>query len=331
MASTTATTSHLRFLHSVHAAPQHSRSSSLFLPPRKLFPLHSARAKAKQNPTSVQSNTSKQAPSKLQEQEVEVEVEEELPWIQDKALDLVEFTGTVTQAIPGPRVGQSPMPWLLAVPLAYVGLTFVIAVVKTVRKFTSPKAKRKKLVEKNIFLLDAIDNLFKRGREAVSNSALKGLMKKTGFSMDEILRKYIRYALNQNKFDLERVMNLIHLRKATMLADDDVAEILNEISRRIVKEHGPVFMDLDLSALTTKGRDKRVYVRGLFQKILYLAELPEFCTVDNSLIIKEIFGVTDEDAETIRYQTLSEYDDVESMMKKVSDSDSDTEEREDST
>lgn len=73
-------------------------------------------------------------------------MEEELPWIQDKALDLVEFTGTVTQAIPGPRVGQSPMPWLLAVPLAYVGLTFVIAVVKTVRKFTSPKAKRKKLV-----------------------------------------------------------------------------------------------------------------------------------------------------------------------------------------
>ncbi|KAF3322340.1 hypothetical protein FCM35_KLT13481 [Carex littledalei] len=329
MASTTATTSHLRFLHSVHSAPQHSRSSSLFLPPRKLFPLHSTRAKAKQTPTSVQSNTSKQAPSKLQEQEVEVEVEEELPWIQDKALDLVEFTGTVTQAIPGPRVGQSPMPWLLAVPLAYVGLTFVIAVVKTVRKFTSPKAKRKKLVKKNEFLVHSINGLFEKGREAVSNSALKELMKKTGFSMDEILRKYIRYALNEKPFDPVSVMNLIHLRKETMLADDDVAEILNEVSRRIVKEKGPVYMDI--LAFTTKTHERRFAVRGLFRKILYLSELPEFCAEDNSLIIKEIFGVTDEDAESLRYHTLSESDDVESMMKKVYDSDSDTKAGEDST
>ncbi|KAK4360262.1 hypothetical protein RND71_019214 [Anisodus tanguticus] len=33
--------------------------------------------------------------------------EEELPWIQEKALDLVEFTGSVTQAIPGPRVNKN--------------------------------------------------------------------------------------------------------------------------------------------------------------------------------------------------------------------------------
>ena len=78
--------------------------------------------------------------------EVEVEVEEELPWIQEKALDLVEFTGSVTQAIPGPRVGTSSLPWILAVPLAYAGITFVIAFVKTVKKFTSPRHKRKKLV-----------------------------------------------------------------------------------------------------------------------------------------------------------------------------------------
>ncbi|RZR96906.1 hypothetical protein BHM03_00025998 [Ensete ventricosum] len=73
-------------------------------------------------------------------------VEEDLPWIQEKALDLVEFTGTVTQAIPGPRVAQSQIPWLLAVPLAWVGLSFVIGFVKAVRKFTSPRAQRKRLV-----------------------------------------------------------------------------------------------------------------------------------------------------------------------------------------
>lgn len=81
-----------------------------------------------------------------EEKEIEVEVEEELPWIQEKALDVVEFTGSVTQAIPGPRVGTSSLPWILAIPLAYAGLTFVIAFVKTVRKFTSPKAKRRRMV-----------------------------------------------------------------------------------------------------------------------------------------------------------------------------------------
>lgn len=88
-------------------------------------------------------------PKRDVEEEVE-EVEEEMPWIQDKALDLVEFTGTVTQAIPGPRVGSSPVPWLLAVPLAYVGVSFVLAVVRTVRRFTSPRTKKKRRVSVGI-------------------------------------------------------------------------------------------------------------------------------------------------------------------------------------
>lgn len=79
-------------------------------------------------------------------QVLEEEVEEELPWIQEKALDLVEFTGSVTQAIPGPRVAHSSFPWILVVPLTYFGITFVIAFVKTVRKFNSPREKRRKLV-----------------------------------------------------------------------------------------------------------------------------------------------------------------------------------------
>ena len=91
-------------------------------------------------------NTNPNNQSKQDEEIVEVEVEEELPWIQEKALDLVEFTGSVTQAIPGPRVGPTSLPWILAVPLGYLGLTFVIAFVKTVKKFSSPRAQRRKLV-----------------------------------------------------------------------------------------------------------------------------------------------------------------------------------------
>lgn len=60
----------------------------------------------------------------------------------------------------------------------------------------------------------------------------------TGFSVDEILRKYIRYALNEKPFNPELVANLIQLRKASALEDTQVAEILNEVSRRIERDKG---------------------------------------------------------------------------------------------
>ena len=56
--------------------------------------------------------------------------------------------------------------------------------------------------------------------------------------MEEIFRKYIRYALNEKPFNPEMVANLIQFRKASMLDDSQVAEILNEISRRIVQDKG---------------------------------------------------------------------------------------------
>lgn len=56
--------------------------------------------------------------------------------------------------------------------------------------------------------------------------------------MEEIIRKYIRYVLNEKPFNPELVANLIHLRKASMLDDSQVAETLQEISRRIVKDKG---------------------------------------------------------------------------------------------
>ena len=88
-----------------------------------------------------------------EEEEAEEEVEEDMLWIQEKALNLVEFTGTVAQAIPGPRVGDTKLPWMLAVPLTYAVTTLVTTAVKTVNKLSSPKAQRKKLVNSLCFAL----------------------------------------------------------------------------------------------------------------------------------------------------------------------------------
>ncbi|CAA6655709.1 unnamed protein product [Spirodela intermedia] len=289
--------------------------------PRKLARCVITRAKGKMPSQEVSGSQQQSKNASVPMADEEEEVEEDLPWIQEKAMDLVEFTGTVTQALPGPRVGQSKLPWVLAVPLAYIGVSFVIAFVKTVKKFTSPRAQKRRLVNKNATLLKSIDELFVQGNNQVQYSALKELMQKTDFSMEDVLRKYIRYALNEKPFNPQLVVNLICLRKASMLDDPQVADVLNEVSRRIVKEKGPVVMDI--SGFTEKGFKRKLAVQALFAKILYLSELPEICSRDGSLMIKEIFGVTDEDADTLKIQTLSESGDVDSLERMV---DSDSEE-----
>ncbi|CAL5363129.1 unnamed protein product [Camellia sinensis] len=285
------------------------------------------------NPSTHDDKTKKQSEEEVvvEEEEQQQDVEEDLPWIQEKALDLVEFTGSVTQAIPGPRVGRSSLPWILALPLAYVGISFVIAFVKTVRKFNSPKEIRRKLVNKNAMICKSIDELLEKGSDGVEQSDLMGLMQKTDFGMEEILRKYIRYALNEKPFNPNLVANLIQLRKASSLDDSQVAEILNDISRRIVKDKGNSFSSsrkhnnfdgdvaqmgvaigasvfvrgewgpvvMDISGYSEKGFKRKLAVQALFGKVYYLSELP------------------DEDAEKLRLHTVSDSGDVDSLDKMI--------------
>nr|XP_048333270.1 uncharacterized protein LOC125418199 isoform X2 [Ziziphus jujuba var. spinosa] len=304
-----------------------SSSSSSFLTRLCLTPTSrpslcvSAAAASKSNSNPVVDSKNQ---NKADSEEGQVEVEEDLPWIQDKALDIVEFTGSVTQAIPGPRVGSTSLPWILALPLAYAGVTFVIAFVKTVKKFTSPREKRRRLVNKNAMLCKSIDDLYLKGRDAVEPDELNRLAQKTGFGIEEILRKYIRYALNEKPFNPDLVADLIQLRKASGLDDSQIAGILNEISRRIVQDKGPVVMNI--SGYSEKGFKRKLAVQALFGKVFYLSELPEFCSKDSSLVVKEIFGVADEDAIKLRMHTLSEAGDMDSLEKMVDDSDSENSE-----
>ncbi|KAI8031428.1 hypothetical protein LOK49_LG01G00101 [Camellia lanceoleosa] len=299
--------------------PRHTPFSSSLSTSSPIRMVSASAAPRNTNPSTNDDKTKKQSEEEVvvEEEEQQQEVEEDLPWIQEKALDLVEFTGSVTQAIPGPRVGRTSLPWILALPLAYVGISFVIAFVNTVRKFNSPKEIRRKLVNKNAMICKSIDELLEKGSDGVQQSDLMGLMQKTDFGMEEILRKYIRYALNEKPFNPNLVANLIQLRKASSLDDSQVAEILNDISRRIVKDKGPVVMDI--SGYSEKGFKRKLAVQALFGKVYYLSELPEFCSRDSSLIVKEIFGVADEDAEKLRLHTVSDSGDVDSLDKMIDD------------
>ncbi|KAH7441718.1 hypothetical protein KP509_03G050800 [Ceratopteris richardii] len=318
-------TSPLAFVPSV--SPSSLRSSVIFVKSRKCVPFIARARKdnAKQESTSVEQSKPVDAAKEEEEEYEEVEIS----WLQEKAENVYESVGAAVNAIPGPRVGSTSLPWLLAVPIGYLGITFIIAVVKTVVKFNSPKAKRRRLVDKNAFLCTTINDTFAQDRLTMDNKKLDFLKSKTGFTVQEILRKYLRYALNERPFNPDLVANLIHLRKVSELEDSEVIAILNDVSRRIVKEKGPVLMDT--RGLTEKGVKRKAAVQALFAKLLYLSELEEFCQITSrgELQLKEIFGVTDEDANSIRIETLSDVGDVESLEKMVPSDEKSTEKQED--
>ncbi|MCD7462019.1 hypothetical protein HAX54_047591 [Datura stramonium] len=107
----------------------------------------------------------------------------------------------------------------------------------------------------------------------------------------------------------------MQLRKASMLIDSEVAKILNEISRVIVQDKVPIVMDI--SGYSEKGLKRKLVVQSLFGKIYYLSELSEFFSRDNSLIVKEIFKVANEDAEKLWLHTILEAGNMDSLERMV--------------
>ncbi|CAI8595286.1 unnamed protein product [Vicia faba] len=124
----------------------------------------------------------------------------------------------------------------------------------------------------------------------------------------------------KSRLMISKELKIRQLRRASALNDSQVAEILNEISRRIVRDKGPIVMNK--SGYTEKGFKRKLAVQALFGKVFYLSELPEFCSRDSSLVVKEIFGVTDEDADQLRLHTTSEAGNLDSLEKMVDSSDS---------
>ncbi|KAG0591613.1 hypothetical protein KC19_1G188200 [Ceratodon purpureus] len=254
------------------------------------------------------------------------EEEVEISWVQEKAEDLIIATGQAIDRVPGPRVAESRVPWLVALPLAYLGITFVVAVYRTYKKYTSPRGQRKRQVGKNAFLCESLGEYFPAKRDELDSDKLQKLASKCNFTTAEVLRKYVRYVLNERPFTPETVADLLHLRKVSGLSEPEVAEVLNDVAKRIVKAKGPVIMNTE--GFTEKGIKRKAAVQALFSKLLYLSELEEFVTSDNrsALTIKTTFGVTDDDANLIRIDTLSEQTDVESLERMVGSAESDDEE-----
>jgi hypothetical protein len=98
--------------------------------------------------SQAEESVSKEVESEVTEDlEEEDEGEEiELSWAQEKYLDLKQSVGVVVEKVPGPRVASSNMPWLIAVPLVYLGFTLLVSIAKVIKKNSTPRAKKKRLV-----------------------------------------------------------------------------------------------------------------------------------------------------------------------------------------
>ena len=54
----------------------------------------------------------------------------------------------------------------------------------------------------------------------------------------DVLRKYVRYMLNEKPFTPDLVADLLHLRQVSGLEGYEVADVLNDVARRTVKAKG---------------------------------------------------------------------------------------------
>jgi hypothetical protein len=64
-------------------------------------------------------------------------------------------------------------------------------------------------------------------------AAMQGVRFRTGVSMVELFRKYLWYLLRERKFDQGAVDDLVALKHAAGLTDQDVAEALRERAQRV--------------------------------------------------------------------------------------------------
>lgn len=84
--------------------------------------------------------------------------------------------------------------------LGFMGVTFVIAVVKTVARGASKTGRRTKQVNKNLAVVTELSKYLPENRAGLSGRAIAGIRLRTGFKPAEIFRKYLWYLLRERKY-----------------------------------------------------------------------------------------------------------------------------------
>jgi len=194
--------------------------------------------------------------------------------------------------------------------LLFLAVTFTISVIKTVRKFLSPKAKRRRTVNKNKELVEDLAKYLPDRREELTEKAVWMIRMKTGFTPTEVFRKYLWFLLRERKFDQSAVDDLICLKASLQLSEEDVATALKERAQRVYEKYGSLMLNTE--GMTSAGIERKATCQALFSKLLYLTEHESLLNPESEsakdVSLQEIFGATEEDQSKLRIISLEEVD-----------------------
>eukprot|EP00878_Enallax_costatus_P022167 GHUV01023507.1.p1 GENE.GHUV01023507.1~~GHUV01023507.1.p1 ORF type:complete len:323 (+),score=126.66 GHUV01023507.1:168-1136(+) len=148
-----------------------------------------------------------------QQRELAEYTEEEAPatTIQERYHDTVRF---LTSSTTGKGIS-------IAAGL-FLGATLLIALYRTYQKYSSPRAQRKRVIDRNKQLVEELSKYLPNNRAGLTPAVARKLRGVTGFSPVEVFRKYLWFMLRERKFDVAAVEDMTLLKTVLGLTDDQV-------------------------------------------------------------------------------------------------------------
>lgn len=240
-------------------------------------------------------------------------------YVEEQPLNLWEKTKAAVETgidklpLPPTRISRT----IALTAIVVLGSTFVWSVAKVVRKALTPRAKRKRKINRNRFVVETIDGFLPDRRHELDAKAIQGLGKATGFNQRELFRKYLKYLLNERKFDAQAVADVIHLKRVCGLSDMEIVEAINETGEAVFKKTGILMRTMD--GMSMDGLQRKAMGRVKFSKLLYLAETDELVHSDGeaaqNMRLLDIFGATSEDAEDCRIKVLGDEPSLDALER----------------
>ncbi|KAF8069554.1 PTRH2 [Scenedesmus sp. PABB004] len=192
----------------------------------------------------------------------------------------------------------------------FLASTLLIAVYRTYQKYSSPRAQRKRVIDKNKLLVEELSKYLPDRRSELSAAVVRKLRGATGFTPVEVFRKYLWYVLRERSFDASAVEDMVLLKAALGLSDDQVAEALAERAQRIYDKYGTLMLNVD--GMTPEGVERKATCRALFAKLLYLTEHEPLVAQGSDAFavtdLRTVFGATDDDVAKLRIVSLYDMD-----------------------
>ncbi len=120
------------------------------------------------------------------------------------------------------------------------------------------------------------------------------------------------------RFGPDCVEDLVALRAALDLSDDDLAAAMKERAERVYAQFGTVMMDT--SSMTNAGIERKATAKLLFSKMLYLLECEQLWAngddseaEQRSEMLRDVFGASSDDVAKLRLASIHTDIDLEKL------------------